>query len=64
MNFESVGFMKIAFIGQKGIPASYGGIERYVEAVSQNLSQLGHQVFVYTRSYYTPQNKLAIRGLI
>jgi len=49
--------MKIAFIGQKGIPTKFGGVERYVEGVSQNLAKLGHDVFVYTRPYYTDKNK-------
>jgi len=46
-------FMKIAFIGQKGIPALYGGIERYVENLSIGLAKLNHGVCVYTRPYYT-----------
>ncbi len=49
--------MKIAFIGQKGIPTKFGGVERYVEGVSQNLVKQGHEVFVYTRPYYTSSSK-------
>jgi glycosyltransferase involved in cell wall biosynthesis len=45
--------MRIAMIGQKGIPASYGGIERHVEEIAVLLAQRGHQVFVYCRPYYT-----------
>jgi glycosyltransferase involved in cell wall biosynthesis len=45
--------MKIALIGQKGIPATYGGIENYVEEISTRLAQRGHQVFVYCRPHYT-----------
>ncbi len=45
--------MRIAMIGQKGIPASYGGIEKHVEEISTLLSQRGHEVFVYCRPYYT-----------
>lgn len=48
--------MKIAFIGQKGIPAQSGGIERHVEELSVKLAEQGHQVFVYSRSHYTPKN--------
>lgn len=55
--------MKIAFIGQKGIPAKYGGVERYVEAVSQNLVKLGHEVFVYTRPYYTNNQQKKYKGV-
>ena len=46
--------MKIAFIGQKGIPATYGGIEDFTEKVALRLSKKGHQVTVYCRPYYTP----------
>jgi glycosyltransferase involved in cell wall biosynthesis len=44
--------MKIAFIGQKGIPATYGGIERFTEEVASRLAQLGHEVTVYVRPHY------------
>lgn len=40
-------------IGQKGIPAHGGGIERHVEEVATRLAKLGHEVFVYCRAYYT-----------
>jgi glycosyltransferase involved in cell wall biosynthesis len=45
--------MKIAMIGQKGIPATYGGIERHVEELSVRLAALGHAVTVYTRPHYS-----------
>jgi len=45
--------MKIAMIGQKGIPATYGGIERHVEEVGTRLASRGHEVSVYCRFYYT-----------
>ena len=44
--------MKIAMIGQKGVPATYGGIERHVEEVGARLAERGHEVRVYTRPYY------------
>lgn len=46
--------MRIAMIGQKGIPARYGGIEKHVEEVSSVLVERGHTVYVYCRPYYTP----------
>lgn len=49
--------MKIAMIGQKGIPATFGGIERHVEEISCRLASNEYKVFVYARSYYTPQQK-------
>lgn len=46
--------MKIAMIGQKGIPALYGGIERHVEEIARRLVAKGHEVTVYCRMHYTP----------
>ncbi len=45
--------MKIAFIGQKGIPAKTGGIERYTENLAINLAGEGHEVLLYSRYYYS-----------
>lgn len=47
--------MKIAFVGQKGIPATAGGgVENYVDHLAVRLARKGHQVLVYTRSQYAP----------
>jgi glycosyltransferase involved in cell wall biosynthesis len=45
--------LKIAMLGQKGIPATYGGIERHVEELATRLVERGHEVTVYCRPYYT-----------
>ncbi|MFA6424228.1 MAG: glycosyltransferase family 4 protein [Candidatus Magasanikbacteria bacterium] len=45
--------MRIAMIGQKGIPAIYGGVERHVEDLSRELVKQGHDVLVYARAWYT-----------
>ncbi len=45
--------MKIAMIGQKGIPAQAGGIERHVEELSAELARRGHEVLVFCRRWYT-----------
>jgi glycosyltransferase involved in cell wall biosynthesis len=45
--------MRIAFIGQKGIPAKTGGVERYVENLAINLAENGQEVFVYSRQGYS-----------
>ena len=39
-------------IGQKGIPATYGGVERHVEELAVRLVERGHEVTVYRRPYY------------
>ncbi len=44
--------MKIVMLGQKGLPARSGGIERHVEALATGLVQRGHQVIVFGRSWY------------
>ncbi len=53
--------MKIAMIGQKGIPATFGGVERHVEEISYRLAQQGYSVYVYSRPYYTPKSKVMYR---
>lgn len=45
--------MKIALIGQKGIPTQQGGIEKHVEELSTRLAKAGLDITVYSRPYYT-----------
>lgn len=40
-------------IGQKGLPARAGGIERHVEELSLELTKKGHEVVVFCRSWYS-----------
>ncbi len=42
--------MKIAFIGQKGIPVTFGGVEYQVEGLATRLAKRGHEVSVYVRN--------------
>lgn len=44
--------MVIAMIGQKGLPARSGGIERHVETLATGLASRGHRVLVYGRAWY------------
>ena len=55
--------MKIAFIGQKGIPTKTGGVERQVEDLALNLVKAGHEVFVYARSSYNQEKLQAWQGV-
>jgi glycosyltransferase involved in cell wall biosynthesis len=55
--------MKIAMIGQKGIPATFGGVERHVEEIGARLAELGHEVVVYTRPNYTEPGLTRYRGM-
>lgn len=45
--------MKIAMIGLRGLPASYGGVEKHVEEIGWRLAADGHQVTVYCRPTYS-----------
>lgn len=55
--------MKIAFIGQKGIPMVHGGVEKHVEEVAVRLAERGHEVLVYTRPNYTPKELKKYKGV-
>lgn len=55
--------MKIAMIGQKGIPAKWGGVERHVEALSTRLAAMEHDVIVYTRGWYSPRSPKKLNGV-
>ena len=49
--------LRIAMIGLRGIPATYGGVERHVEELATRLVKKGHDVTVFCRSHYTPKMK-------
>ncbi len=55
--------MRIAFIGQRGVPATIGGIEHHVEEIGSRLAARGHQVTVYTRTNYTSERVPTYRGM-
>ena len=55
--------MRIAMIGQKGIPATYGGVERHVEELSVRLAARGHLVRVYNRPHYSADAPRSYRGV-
>ena len=42
--------MRIALLGTRGIPASYGGFETFAEELSVRLAERGHDVTVYCRT--------------
>ncbi len=55
--------MRIAFIGQKGIPARFGGIEFHVDELSRQLVRRGHHVSTYVRAWYTPRHLTTYEGV-
>ncbi|CAN5818636.1 glycosyltransferase family 4 protein [soil metagenome] len=55
--------IKVAMIGQRGLPATFGGIEHHVEELGSRLADLGHQVTVFCRSNYSPRQLAEHRGM-
>jgi glycosyltransferase involved in cell wall biosynthesis len=45
--------LRIAILGTRGIPASYGGFETFAEELSTRLAGRGHEVFVYCRQRHS-----------
>jgi len=48
-----INIMKIALIGQKGLPSNSGGVETHVENLAVRLVEAGHEVIAYSRKNYT-----------
>jgi glycosyltransferase involved in cell wall biosynthesis len=55
--------MRIAILGTRGIPASYGGFETFAEHLSTRLVARGHEVTVYCRSHYVSPRQLEYHGV-
>lgn len=55
--------LRVAMIGQKGIPATFGGIERHVEELGARLAERGVDVTVYCRRSYSEKVPPAHRGM-
>lgn len=45
--------LRVAMIGLRGIPATFGGVERAVEELAAHLAERGHNVTVYARTAYS-----------
>lgn len=45
--------MKVAMIGQKGLPATFGGVERHCEELGSRLVSMGCDITVFCRPYYS-----------
>jgi len=55
--------VRIAFIGTRGVPASYSGFETFVEEMGARLVERGHEVSVYCRRHHCPRNASTHRGM-
>ena len=55
--------MKIAMIGQKGVPSRSGGVEIHVEEIGARLAKSNNEVTVYCRKSYCDEIKENHRGI-
>ena len=53
--------LRVAMIGLRGIPATYGGVERAVEELAAHLAGRGHDVTVYARNAYSEPGRTEFR---
>ncbi len=56
--------LRIAMIGQRGVPATFGGIEHHVEELGARLVERGHEVTVYCRTNYGDDHPAEHRGML
>ena len=55
--------LRIAMIGQRGVPATFGGVEHHVEELGARLAERGHEVTVYCRPNYVEDHRTTYRGM-
>lgn len=55
--------MRIAILGTRGIPASYGGFETFAEHLATRLVARGHEVTVYCRAHYVSPRQIEFHGV-
>ncbi|HYE13933.1 MAG TPA: glycosyltransferase [Pyrinomonadaceae bacterium] len=55
--------MRIAILGTRGVPASYGGFETFAEQLSTRLVARGHDVTVYCRAHYVSPRQIEYKGV-
>jgi glycosyltransferase involved in cell wall biosynthesis len=55
--------MRVAILGTRGIPASYGGFETFAEELATRLVARGHDVTVYSRAHYVDRQLNLYRGV-
>jgi glycosyltransferase involved in cell wall biosynthesis len=60
---STVPSLRIAMIGQRGVPATFGGIEHHVEQLGSRLAARGHEVTVYCRTNYVADRASTYRGM-
>jgi len=55
--------MRIALLGIRGVPAKYGGFETCAEEIGKRLAAKGHEVLVYCRKGFYPEEQEEYLGM-
>jgi glycosyltransferase involved in cell wall biosynthesis len=55
--------LRIAMIGSRGLPATWGGVEHHVEEIGARLVERGHEVTVFCRPGYADRERQSYRGM-
>lgn len=55
--------LKIAVIGTRGIPATYGGVEKHCEEIYSRMAKDGCDITIYSRSYYNESKVSEFKGV-
>jgi glycosyltransferase involved in cell wall biosynthesis len=55
--------LRLAIMGTRGIPGTYGGFETFAEELSTRLAARGHEVTVYCRSHHAVSSEPVYRGV-
>lgn len=55
--------LRVAMIGQRGVPATFGGIEHHVEQLGTRLAARGHKVTVFCRTNYVADRQRWYRDM-
>jgi len=55
--------MRVAFVGTRGVPATYSGFETCVEQLGRRMADRGHDVIVYCRSGHFSEHPASHLGM-
>lgn len=55
--------LRVALLGNRGIPANFGGSDTVFEQLGERLVQRGHRVAVYCRRYFSTTNDKYYKGM-
>lgn len=54
---------RIAVIGVRGVPATWGGVEHHCENLYSRLAEKGYDITIYGRNYYVPEDIELYKGM-